>query len=383
MDDVIIVGAGPAGASAAYFLSQAGLRVRVLEKARLPRYKACGGGLSPCMLSRYFPFSFDGVIETRASAVRYAYRGEMVTVPLHEDDLAFVMRSRLDAFILEHARAEVHQGAAVRQVVEKADRVEVTTTAGERYAARYVIGADGANSIVGRALRQRARQRPVAAIEVETPAAPSALADIGRAPLFILGDIAYGYAWVFPKAVHLSVGIAAWRPGPGELQASLRSIMARLGIDLGQGVWHGHPIPINGGYRRLVTRRILLAGDAAGLADPLTGEGIRLAIKSGWLAAQAIARGDSRHYARAVRAQIASSHGLGLPLAVVFYSAMSPCYALGVCNPLASRAFITMLSDRIHYAGLIARLFGTLPLYLAQESFRMIGQLAKRKKLSG
>ena len=380
MEDVIIVGAGPAGASAAFYLGQAGLRVRVLEKEKLPRYKACGGGLSPRMLARYFPFTCDPVIEARAQSVRYGYAGDEVTVPLHDGDLAFVMRSRFDAFILEHARAEVHQGLAVRQVVEKADRVEVTTAGGQSFEARYVIGADGANSIVARALPRRARRRPVAAIEVEAPVPPGYLASLSQSPLFLLGDIQYGYAWVFPKVDHLSVGIAAWRPGPGELQARLRPIMARYGIDLEQGAWHGHPIPIHGTTRQLATRRILLAGDAASLADPLTGEGIRLAIKSGWLAAQAIIHGDSRQYARAIRAQIGNSHSLGLGLAGLFYTATSPCYALGVCNPLASRAFIEMLSDRIHYAGLIARIFGTLPLYLAEESARMIAQRTRGRK---
>lgn len=379
MDDVIIVGAGPGGASAAYQLGKAGLRVCVIEKEVLPRYKPCGGGISLQALAHYFPFSFDPVIESRAQSLSYAYNQDSIAIPVDQDNLAFVMRDRFDAYILEHARAEVHQGQAVQGIEELDDRVGVVTRDGAKYEGRYLIGADGANSIAARAIRRHSRRRPAAGLEIETPASPQALRMFAGAPLFILGVVNYGYAWVFPKGDHLSVGIAAFQPKPGELQAKVRSLMEGYGIGLDQGVWHGHPIPIFSELGKIATRRILLVGDAAGLVDPLTGEGIRLAIKSGFMAADAVLQENSHAYVRAVTRHIGFNHSLGLPLSALFYSLVDPCYALGVSNPYANRAFMDMLSDRTQYLAVILRMVSTLPLFAVRESAGWLGGWMREK----
>ncbi len=379
MDDVIIVGAGPGGASAAYQLGKAGLRVRVIEKETLPRYKPCGGGISLRALAHYFPFSFDPVIESHAQALAYTYNHEAVTIPVEKDNLAFVMRDRFDAYILEHARAEVHQGQAVQGIHELDDRVRLTTRDGGTFESRYLIGADGANSIAARTIRKQNRSRPAAGLEIETPAPPEVISSFNGAPLFILGVVNYGYAWIFPKGDHLSVGIAAFQPKPGELQGKVRSIMAGYGIGLDQGIWHGHPIPIYSGPGKLATRRILLVGDAAGLVDPLTGEGIRLAIKSGFLAADAVLKQNSNAYVRAVTRQIGFNHSLGIPLSALFYGLVEPCFALGVSNPYANRAFMDMLSDRTQYPSVILRMASSLPIFAVRESLGWLGSLVRDK----
>ncbi len=107
--DTLIVGGGPAGGSAAFFLGQAGQRVLVLEKENLPRYKPCGGGLSEDVLNQ-FPFSFEPVIERRVKAVRYVLDDQAVTIPLPGDSMCMVMRDRFDAYLLQHARAELRPG---------------------------------------------------------------------------------------------------------------------------------------------------------------------------------------------------------------------------------------------------------------------------------
>ncbi len=145
--DVVIVGGGPAGATAAFFLGQAGARVLVLEKERLPRYKTCGGAVSARVLNQ-FPFSFEPVIESKVNAVSYGMGNKMVTVPLPESSLRMVMRAEFDAHLLKHAQAEVREGVAVKAVSENDDSVTVTTSSGERVAGNFLIAADGANSIV-------------------------------------------------------------------------------------------------------------------------------------------------------------------------------------------------------------------------------------------
>ena len=207
MYDVIVVGGGPAGSSAAYALCQAGRRVLILEKETLPRYKTCGGGLSTRMLKKYFPYSFEPVIETRCRTMSYALGRQVVQIPVPEGQLGLVMRDRFDDYLLSQSGAEVRQGVEVRKVRELADRVEVEAAGGEILEARYLIGADGANSKVARSLGLRRGKRLVAAIEVEVPLPPNGNNRIPAGPLFIFGEIGLGYLWIFPKAGHLSVGI--------------------------------------------------------------------------------------------------------------------------------------------------------------------------------
>jgi hypothetical protein len=143
--------------------------------------------------------------------------------------------------------------------------------------------------------------------------------------------------------------------------------MARYGIDLSCGARHGHTIPLYTRPRPVATDRVLLVGDAAGLVDPLTGEGIRFALKSGRLAAESLAIEAPHRYAGKIFRQIGSNHGFGVPLSTVFYLIPPLCFALGVSNPFATQAFVDLLSDKAGYPQVIFRLFATLPAFAVTE----------------
>lgn len=364
--DAIVVGGGPAGGTAAYFLGEAGKRVLVLEKEELPRYKPCGGGISSRILQQ-FPFSFEPVIECRPQAIRYALGPRNAQVRINQDEVLMVMRDRFDAHLLKHAHADIRTGTTVKRVTESLRHVEVETGDGERFRARFVVGADGANSRVARGLGLRHHRTLAAAVEAEVSVPVEIMHRFAEGPMFIFGEVDMGYLWVFPKRSHLSVGIGALRPRQGQLKSTLQRVMSRYGIALDGARQYGHPLPIYWGRERISTARVALAGDAAGLVDPFTGEGIRMAIKSGRLAADAILAGSLEQYPVHVDRAIGGSQRVGLALSQLFYRFPTAAWQLAVRNPFASEAFVDLISDRTSYWGVLATLAGTLPLYASTE----------------
>jgi flavin-dependent dehydrogenase len=191
-----------------------------------------------------------------------------VTFEIQDSPLWMTMRTDLDDFLLKQAQAELRQGDAVIAVDEKTDRVIVRTQKGREFAGRYLIGADGPNSVVAHSLGLRRDKTLLGAIEVEAPVPPEIYNRYKDGPVMIFGEIDMGYLRIFPKAEHLSIGIGALHPRPGELQAALSRVMDCHQIPLQGLPMHGHAVPIRIRKEKIFTARTLLIGDAAGLVDP-------------------------------------------------------------------------------------------------------------------
>lgn len=290
--DVIVAGAGPAGSAAARELARSGARVTLLESQALPRYKTCGGGLVGRVL-RWVPPEVARVVERECFRAEIHATDEPVTVSRDAPVVSMVMRDRLDHLL---ARAAAEAGGRllapcpVEEVTLRGDRLRVETPEGPM-TARFLVVADGATGRLAKRLGFEDGRHLVPALEAEVELDPEEAGPLGRAARFDFGAVPHGYGWVFPKARHLSIGVLSMRRGSVGLPATLDRYYAHLGLRApgpDREERHGYVIPVRPRKVPLARDRALLVGDAAGLADPVTAEGISHAVRSGRLAARAL-----------------------------------------------------------------------------------------------
>jgi geranylgeranyl reductase family protein len=283
--DVAVIGAGPAGSTAAYRLARARARVLLIDKARFPRDKPCGGGLTMRAI-RQLPFSVEPVVEDRITRVRCRLRYG----PKIEHESATVLclmtqRRRLDAYLAEQAveaGAEFRDG--VRVTVESDTRLRVD---GKPVEVDAVIGADGTNGTTARRLGLAGDI--INGVALEGNLAYDRLApDSWRGLLVVeLGIVPGGYGWIFPKGDHLNVGIGGWGEEGPRLRRHLRSLCDQYGIDVDELTSvRGHRLPMRRPQTLLARGRALLVGDAGGLIDPVSGDGMYEAFVSSRLAVE-------------------------------------------------------------------------------------------------
>jgi len=292
--DVAVVGAGPAGSTAARFLAERGLRVVLLERHRLPRPKTCGGGLV-LRARRSLLTDVSPAIEREGRTVEARLPGNPHAVVCRREApvISMTQRAPLDHLLAERAvdaGALLHAPRAVEGVTAEARGVTVDTSGGAIHC-RLVVTADGCTGMIARQVFGVLRQA-APALEVEIAASDRVLARVGERARFDFGVAPHGYGWVFPKRDHLSVGVVSLRRGGVSLPRTLTTYLRALGLRLGRATPRGSVVPIRPAGPPWIRHRVLPIGDAAGLVDPLTAEGISGAVLSARIAAAAIAKAD-------------------------------------------------------------------------------------------
>lgn len=299
--DVIVVGGGPGGSTAAWRLAKAGRRPLVLDAAVFPRVKICAGWVTPEALRdlEIDPDKYPLTIQPFAACV-LEFEGARHETGWTTPASYGIIRREFDLYLLERAAAagaDVRWGIRVSGVEQGPAGVTVTTDRG-RFQAPLVIGAGGHRCPVARALGEISSQEEVVVAQESETRLPAEwverLGGFMRAPdLYVERDLR-GYGWFFPKGDFVNIGIGCTGGGDGSLPGRREALVAalrgsgRLPADMPIEPFKGHAYVVRRrAPRRLSGPRFLLVGDAAGLARDLSGEGIGPAIRSGILAAEA------------------------------------------------------------------------------------------------
>jgi geranylgeranyl reductase family protein len=370
--DVIIVGSGPAGATLAYELAKRGIGVLVLEKEKLPRSKCCAGGVTS-KTAKLLDFDISEVVEDAIYELSFTFNLGNAYLGQHSQPLIYtVMRDVFDYFLVTRAQqlgAVFMDGQKVMRIQVSADWVEIST-ADDIFRSRLVVGADGAYSVVAKELGMGRSMEYIAGIESEIIVPEEELAKWKSRVQIDLGCVPGGYGWVFPKRNHLSIGVGCSASKAKHLDRHHQKFLNSLSINsytIARSSSHLIPTCTKG---RLVWQdKALLLGDAAGLADPLTGEGIYNAIQSAQLAAPVIedylvrSKGGLEDYQEIVEEKIMSELRIALRLSKIFFR--FPHLAFGIFKRSDGlwRVVCNLMLGEIDYAAIKGRQGGFKGIY--------------------
>ena len=359
--DVIIVGAGPAGSTTARLCARKGLRTLIIEKDRFPRYKPCGGCLSPRVLKE-LDFDIGGIIESRVFEARFTFQLEDSFSIVCQDPIGYlVMRESFDDLLCRKAQeegADLYEEKRVVGFRQNGRWIDVFIEGGESVRCRYLVGADGARSTVSQSLRTGAMKRGGIAFAGEARF-PHEIQ--GRRSFVHLdfGGVPYGYGWIFPKGVRVSMGVGALFPSKGtRLKSRFERFIA--GVDYIRGLEmeraRFYPLPTFSPDNVPLSRgRVALAGDAANLMDPMTGEGIYYAVRSGHMVGEAIVKAieeDKRGidgYQGVLKRTLFQDLTMALKLARVIYRFPRAAYNILKSNRRLAFLYLDILAGNARY----------------------------------
>jgi geranylgeranyl reductase family protein len=374
MYDLIVVGAGPSGSTAARMACKLGLNVLIIDKDRFPRYKPCGGGLSERAIS-YLDFSLpQDICEKNITGARIHFKDQFIDGHKSYRLGVTVTRAIFDDFLLKKAQEAGVSDIVFQRVLdyqEKDDHVEVGT-GNNTYSSKFLIVCAGSQTRLIERLKERdSKDKYWTCLVTEVPAENRVIeAYIQNAPEIELGIVPMGYGWIFPHLGYFSVGIGGLAVHQSNLRGAMMGFLKKNGFQ-GSYKLRGHLIPLGGMGRNIASSRVLLAGDSAGFVDALTGEGIAYAIRSGQIAARAISEKLENNdldlagsYQLKCRGDFGDDLKYSLILAKIMHSRPEIFYGMLVSNAAFLDKFLEVAPGKVTYKSLISWLVPRMPGYI-------------------
>lgn len=373
--DCAVVGGGPAGAAAALTLARRGRRVILLEKEPLPRPKPCGGGMPPSVIPLLGLSSVDGIVD-RVHRLTFLYDGALPVSHELVEPLLMVDRARFDHFLVRTAAdsgAEVRDRATVDSFAPTGDHWIIGTSAGAFSVRKIVIADGGQGRTVSMAGFKKRKGAEGLAVAYELPC------DQQRNELVVdLGLLPCGYLWLFPKGNHLSLGVGITKKNDNHLMLfeKLSTFAGRQGLPFDRSLCRGHRVAIWDGDRPLTRLdSFLLAGESASLADPLSAEGIRPAVRSGIAAGEAVDAslgGDTaamKNYEERMRREMGREFAIASRIAKFFFLFPSLSYRAAFFHPRTTAIINDVFLGRVAYSDLAGKVLATLKRAVMRKTF--------------
>lgn len=365
--DVIVIGSGPAGSMAAKTIANQGYEVLLLEKQPLPRYKPCGGAVA-VKSQKLLSFPLDYLSKNEVNRCQLYILGK----PLEEISfttpfLHLVDRTEFDNYLVRSAMAEdvkVRDNEGFTEL-DFSSGCGIVKTNKAKYKTKFIVGADGALSTVRPQLGLKWKPVLGIALEGEYPV-------IGQHPWppgSVIVDLAWsdnnnGYSWIFPKSDYLSIGLGTFSSKLPGIKSRLENYLKYRGLEkLKPTILKGHPIPANGNVQRILhSERGVVVGDAAGLVDPLTGEGIHYALLSGKIAGEEIAtalslgKRELGEYSRKINNAISKKLKTAARLSGLVFSHPGILKKLLTSDPELGKLFLSVVYGNQSYSNFLNRL---------------------------
>jgi geranylgeranyl reductase family protein len=366
--DVAVIGAGPAGLAAASAAAAAGAATIVLERAEHPRYKTCGGGLIGASLAAVGT-QVPWAARDRIEEATFTLGGRHPFTRQHtEPILAMVLREEFDDALRLRATelgATLRQRGPVRAIEAQADGARVRLADGTTVSARVVVGADGSAGVSGRHVGVEFSQVDLG-LEVEVKAPAGVQRQWRGRVLLDWGQLPGSYGWVFPKDDRLTVGVIAARGQGSGTKEYLRAFIDRLKLGSAEVIRDsGHLTRCRASGSALRKGRVLVAGDAAGLLEPWTREGISFALRSGALAGACAAKaatredhdqvdGELAEYVASVHRDLIPDMDAGRRILAAFSRHPGAFHAV-LATPKGWRAFVKLCRSELSFSAVIDR----------------------------
>tara|TARA_Y100001968_G_scaffold107986_1_gene97620 strand:+ start:8120 stop:9256 length:1137 start_codon:yes stop_codon:yes gene_type:complete len=368
--DVLIIGAGAAGCSAAFHLAKSGKKVGLLEKDSQASRRPCGGGMASSV-QEWFPFDLKPVVEEVIKQVEFTWcLSDQVVADLKgTEPFWIVCREKLDEFLQEqaiNAGAEVFKPFKVTQLKKTSHAWQAFSQDGDQIEAKAVIIADGSNSpwpkIYGLGPK---KQHHASTISVRLEGRGNLKQEATR---FEFGLVKHGFAWAFPMRGGINLGIGTFLGQDSKLNSNdlLEKLLPSMGFDSNAGERKEASLRVWNGHSNLHGEGIIAIGDAASLCDPFLAEGLRPALLSGCQAAICInqwLQGDIEDlslYTKVMKSKWGNSMAWGKRISQVFYRFPKVGYQLGIKRPTAPKRIAQILSGEMGYEDIAQRVIKRL-----------------------